>query len=111
MASQVKANYIASDHMHAKGDSTVESTKATMFRICEVLMLTLVMVIIVGLFLIPTIVYALTSVQVRVIYSCKMLRMYACIEQHSNSENSLTNPLRQWELSCSLHVIIGSAWL
>ena len=49
-----------------KGDKP-KSEKISMFQICEVLLLTPVMVIIIGLFLFPTILYASPPAEVRII--------------------------------------------
>ena len=62
------ANQNDSEIDNSGGDKTV---KISMFQICEVLLLTPVMVIIIGLFLIPTVLYGLTTeLQVRVNLPC-----------------------------------------
>ena len=62
------ANQNDSEIDNSGGDKTV---KISMLLICEVLLLTPVMVIIVGLFLIPTVLYGLTAeLQVRVNLPC-----------------------------------------
>ena len=76
LGSNLKVESNANSGMEEKGDR-----KILILQICEVLLLTPVMVIIIGLFLIPTVLYVYglqTEQQVRVINLHAMYITYSC---------------------------------